>query len=545
MSDDLWRPGQDDDFGDFDDDWDQVPSTQPPALPQRERPADVSGPALSFGADDLDALPHWTEPPTGEIPRLFADRDATDDLDVWSSFSPASAPVWRDDPDDIDPTRMSDISDFDPLSSPAAVPPSAAGGATNLGSTNLASASIGEPYFDLDDDSPAGLSDPTGAPLFASSSMFADADDATGSVVLGGEPVARGPIRIGTDAASSADRVTSLRSRAPGDRDDRGPRRPGDPIRGRTGSGSRPSDGASGGPRSGPGNRPTPAGATRGVKGRDMPTAVGLGLALAAVFIAMVYKAGTTGVMVLVVIIMGLAGVEFFGRVTERGYRPATIAGIAACALSPLAAYSYGERGIVVCLFLTLIASVVTAMSGDGVESGPLPNTAITMMGVVWIGTLGSFAGLILAMGEPIGTDTIFAVVVGVVANDIGALFVGSAAGRTPLRDWISPNKTLEGLIGGTVATLGFLAILSIKNGHATTWPRLAHLMVLGLVIAVLAPIGDLTESMFKRNLDVKDFGTLLPGHGGVLDRFDGFLFVLPGAYYVLTWLEPYLSVKK
>ena len=60
-------------------------------------------------------------------------------------------------------------------------------------------------------------------------------------------------------------------------------------------------------------------------------------------------------------------------------------------------------------------------------------------------------------------------------------------------------------------------------------------------MIAILAPIGDLTESMFKRNLDIKDFGTILPGHGGVLDRFDGFLFVLPGAYYMLRVLEPYL----
>jgi phosphatidate cytidylyltransferase len=272
-----------------------------------------------------------------------------------------------------------------------------------------------------------------------------------------------------------------------------------------------------------------------------MPTAIALGLGLAAVFVAIIMFTGTTGVVALVSIVMGLAAVEFYGRVTERGYRPATIPGIVACALLPVATYWRGETAIAVVLFLALVATVITSISAEGIESGPLPNTAITMLGIGWIGVMGSFAGLILAKGEDIGTDTIFALAIGVVANDVGALFVGSAAGRTPLRAWISPNKTVEGLVGGTVATLGALALLSIANGQASTWIQLADLLVLGLIVAILAPIGDLTESMFKRNLDVKDFGTVLPGHGGVLDRFDGFLFVLPGAYYVLTWLEPWV----
>ncbi len=276
-----------------------------------------------------------------------------------------------------------------------------------------------------------------------------------------------------------------------------------------------------------------------------MPMAIALGLGLAAMFIALIKFAHGAGVMALVTIVMGLAAVEFYGRVTERGYRPATVPGIVACALLPLATYWRGETAIAVIVFLAFIATVITSISAEGIESGPLPNTAITMLGVGWIGVMGSFAGLILKMPRSIGTDTIFALAIGVVANDVGALFVGSAAGRTPLRAWISPNKTVEGLVGGTVATLGAMALLSIANGKADTWIQMADLLVLGLVVAILAPIGDLTESMFKRNLDVKDFGTLLPGHGGVLDRFDGFLFVLPGAYYVLTWLEPWLAVKK
>ncbi|MEZ5256935.1 MAG: CDP-archaeol synthase [Ilumatobacteraceae bacterium] len=129
---------------------------------------------------------------------------------------------------------------------------------------------------------------------------------------------------------------------------------------------------------------------------------------------------------------------------------------------------------------------------------------------------------------------------VAVVANDIGALLVGSAGGRTPLRPWISPNKTIEGLIGGTVVTIGAMILLKIVNSEASTWVSMSHYLLLAVVVSILAPIGDLTESMFKRNLEIKDFGTLIPGHGGVLDRFDGFLLMLPAAYYLLVVLEPW-----
>jgi phosphatidate cytidylyltransferase len=139
---------------------------------------------------------------------------------------------------------------------------------------------------------------------------------------------------------------------------------------------------------------------------------------------------------------------------------------------------------------------------------------------------------------ENVGTDTLFLIVVGVVANDIGALLIGSSIGKTSLRAWISPAKTVEGLIGGTLMTLLVLFVVGL-TGRSDTWTT-GDLLILGVVIAVFAPLGDLTESMFKRNLDVKDFGTLISGHGGVLDRFDAFLFVLPVAYYVTLVLEPW-----
>ena len=123
----------------------------------------------------------------------------------------------------------------------------------------------------------------------------------------------------------------------------------------------------------------------------------------------------------------------------------------------------------------------------------------------------------------------------------MGALFIGSAAGRTPLRAWISPNKTVEGLLGGAVMTLLAMVVVGV-SGKSTSWNSTGDLIILGIVVSIMAPIGDLVESMFKRNLDVKDFGTLVKGHGGVLDRFDGFLITLPAVYYLMEILHPWVT---
>jgi phosphatidate cytidylyltransferase len=126
--------------------------------------------------------------------------------------------------------------------------------------------------------------------------------------------------------------------------------------------------------------------------------------------------------------------------------------------------------------------------------------------------------------------------VIATIAYDVGAYAVGGRSGRTPLAPNISPNKTWEGLVGATVITFAVTLIVQvIFKMHPWTFGRAFWLAA---VVCVAAPLGDLAESMIKRDLGVKDMGRVLPGHGGVLDRIDGLLFVAPAAYYLLRLLK-------
>jgi phosphatidate cytidylyltransferase len=430
---------------------------------------------LSFGTSDTGPLPHWTEPPTGEIPRTLTatpPTDPTDDLDVWSSFA-GKAPVWSDD-QPVDPHDET--------------------GEMDRGV-------VGEPVRGEADITSRDASSP-----------------------LRREP---GRITIGTDPTDDRSRPVPRKGR------------PGEQNRG-----GRPA-------RSGSPSRPPTKPAKSG--GRDLPTAIIVGLVLAAAFVVAVLV-GPKLVLVVVVAVLGLGSIEYFDKVSEKGYRPATIIGIITCVALPIATYWAGEQALPLIIALGFVASALTFIGAKSLEAAPMPNMAITTLGVVWIGFLGSFASLILRfskgsgfpvasgiISKSIGTDTLCLLAVGVVANDIGALVLGSAAGKSPLRAWISPNKSLEGLFGGTVATILAMVIVGLKD-LSTTWNSAGDLIILGIVISIAAPLGDLTESMFKRNLDIKDFGTIVKGHGGVLDRFDGFLFSLPAVYYLLQVLQPWVT---
>jgi len=198
----------------------------------------------------------------------------------------------------------------------------------------------------------------------------------------------------------------------------------------------------------------------------------------------------------------------------------------------PLAALHYGAGAYPTYVALISVFSMLWFL-WQVTPGRPLIGVATTVFSFAYVGGLGGFAGLLLAArnsaGSRQGVGLLLGLALCTVAYDVAGFFVGSQFGRSRVAPNISPNKTVAGTVGGMVASavIGFAVAGSISPWNHKTG------LVLGVLVAGGAFLGDLCASMIKRDLGVKDFGSLLPGHGGVLDRFDGLLFCLPIAYYL------------
>lgn len=227
-----------------------------------------------------------------------------------------------------------------------------------------------------------------------------------------------------------------------------------------------------------------------------------------------------------VILAMVVSAGELYATVRSEESRPLALFGLLGVAFMGVGAQLTGAAAIagwaaafsvVTVLFLTLSP-----------RRQPLEDASVTISGMVWVGLL-SFA-ILIAHG-PYPVAYILFLVLLVAANDIGAYFVGRSLGRRKLSPTISPEKTLEGLIGGFIAGLVVATILATFPAWETI--GIAKGLVAGAVVGVIAPFGDAAESMVKRSLGVKDMGSVLPGHGGMLDRIDGFLFAVPAIYFL------------
>ena len=164
----------------------------------------------------------------------------------------------------------------------------------------------------------------------------------------------------------------------------------------------------------------------------------------------------------------------------------------------------------------------------------PFSNVAFIILGMVYIGIPFALLDFIAFDGNIFYKNTIFGLLLLTWSNDTAAYVVGSQIGKTKLFPSISPKKTWEGSVGGAVITLLIAIMLSFvfKECRMTDW------IVLAIIVVVFGSIGDLVESMLKRSYSIKDSGTLLPGHGGFLDRFDAFIFLIPFATAYLLWMR-------
>ena len=255
----------------------------------------------------------------------------------------------------------------------------------------------------------------------------------------------------------------------------------------------------------------------------DLTVRIGTGLVLVGIFLGglMLGRGWFAGVVTLVMLIsLG----EFYATVRTRGYVPVALFGFIGVIAAAIGTLRGSVEAIGVAVALTL--ALTGLMYGITVRRNPLENAAITMVGMVWVSMAAFIIGIAKAEDY---VGLVLLVVLLTALYDIGAYFVGRTVGRRQLAPQVSPGKTVEGFLGGFATVLVIAAILS-------TFPALFQVdlfqaLALAVVVALMGPLGDAAESVIKRGLDVKDMGSLLPGHGGMLDRIDALLFVIPPAY--------------
>lgn len=250
-------------------------------------------------------------------------------------------------------------------------------------------------------------------------------------------------------------------------------------------------------------------------------------LVLIPLILGAVYVGGVV-FFVLVSAVLIIAGYELFQMTRAAGWQATPLIGCIIIALLALEAYTARDW------FRPLVAGIIVGTLVLGIaqhnREGWLVGWAITMAGALYIGGLGGYFLLVRAL--PNGMLWTILALVTAWATDSGAYLVGTRFGRHKFFPRISPKKTWEGAIGGELAaplTLGAL-------GWLFNVP-LAHCLALGLLIGLACILGDLSESLLKRQTGVKDSSNIIPGHGGMLDRLDSLLFTAAVTYYYLVWV--------
>jgi phosphatidate cytidylyltransferase len=254
---------------------------------------------------------------------------------------------------------------------------------------------------------------------------------------------------------------------------------------------------------------------------------------------------------VIVVVLLGLR--EFYALIEAKGAHPLHALGYVAGAALPVVAFFGNEYHANLLLTSVLLAAMVLQL-GKAEIGEALASISGTFFGVFYVGWLLSHAvvlrqfhdvvasrfgeAAVAGMHPQVGIFLLIFCITTVVWEDTGAYFVGRAYGKRKLAPKVSPGKTIEGALGGVAA--GTLAGLATKGIFDLFWPDLSIILpwataaLLGMVLSVVGILGDLVESLIKRDAQLKDTGTLLPGTGGILDRIDSSLLGIPVMYYLM-----------
>lgn len=264
--------------------------------------------------------------------------------------------------------------------------------------------------------------------------------------------------------------------------------------------------------------------------GRNLPAAIAVGVVLAGLFVWSLFTdpLAFTVVVVLVTMFAVWETGTTLATTDHTVARPVLL--VAAVTLGG-ATYVLGPQGQVLGMLVLVLGAFGWELAAAPRE-GSVGKLSVTVFLGSWIIFLASFA-ILLVNREPGGVAAVLAVAGGAIFGDIGAYVVGRLVGRTRIAPTVSPNKTLEGLVGG-ILTAAVVAWFALPMVDQELFADPLDGVVIAAVAALAGFFGDLAESLVKRDLGLKDLGRMLPGHGGVLDRIDALLLALPVGYYAL-----------
>jgi len=265
--------------------------------------------------------------------------------------------------------------------------------------------------------------------------------------------------------------------------------------------------------------------------GRNLPVAITVGLLLGAAVLASLFIR-REAFIVFTIIACALALYEIRVALKKRNiFTPMVPLHVGSIGIL-VSAYSAGGEALLVSTALTAGGILVwRVLDGGGLTA--VRDAAGGMFAVAYIPFMAGFVMLMLA--EPNGPFRVFTFIALAVANDVGGYIMGSQFGRHPLAPSVSPKKSWEGLVGSLV----FASIVGALLGYSLFHGQWKFGLVLAGASVVAATLGDLSESLIKRDLRIKDMSSLIPGHGGVLDRLDSLLFTAPAAFLVMELMLP------
>jgi phosphatidate cytidylyltransferase len=266
----------------------------------------------------------------------------------------------------------------------------------------------------------------------------------------------------------------------------------------------------------------------RGRAGRNLPAAIGVGVTLGAVVIAslFVWKPAFLG---LVVVAAGIGVYEMVRAIGGTGARAPLVPLLLACPVMAGLAWAGGTEPLILGLTLSVVATLIWRLA-DG-PAGYQRDAAAATLIAVYVPFLAAFAVMLVRPDN--GPLRVVLTLAAVVLSDTGGYAAGVFFGKHPMAPSVSPKKSWEGLAGSLLATAAGSAVLISFLLHEPWW----HGVIFGLAVSSAAVLGDLTESLLKRDMKIKDMSNLLPGHGGLMDRLDSILFAAPTAFVLLSVL--------